>query len=153
MRYFDQDMSLAILSMQYLISCCHPIPKCQEKVWNDIFQKMQKRRRSFLTGHRNELNGKKIENSKHGNLVVDVVCNKMLCNSCVIITTRPHRIMSVKEFSRYSPVVVDGFSEESVFEFISKFIKVNTFRNEEDFSTIFCIIRITVMKMVHYFTT
>ena len=112
MRYFDKDMSLVdVIFDQLLPSDSKVSRKGLGRYLSENADKV-----AVVFDGADEFNGK-IEKSKHGNhgnLVVDVVCNKMLCNRCVITTRRPHRVISVKEFSRYTHVVVDGFSEESV---------------------------------------
>ena len=127
MRYFDDDMSLVDAIFDQLLPSDSKVSrKGLERYLLENAEKV-----AVIFDGADEFMGK-IEKSKHGNLVVDVVCNKMLCSSPVIITTRPHRVTSVNAFSWYSHVVVDGFSEDSIFEFIGKFFQVNTFKTKKE---------------------
>ena len=127
MRHFDEGMSLVDAIFDQLLPADSKVSrKGLERYLSENAETVV-----VVFDGADEFSGK-IEKTKHGNLVVDVVCNKMLCDSCVIITTRPHRVISVKEFSRYSHVVVDGFSEDNIFKFISKFFQVSTVKTSKE---------------------
>ncbi|XP_072016963.1 NLR family CARD domain-containing protein 4-like [Amphiura filiformis] len=127
MRYFDHDISLVDAIFDQLLPSDSKVSKGGlHKYIVDNAEKV-----AVILDGADEFSGK-IERSPQGNLVMDVVCNKMLCNSCVVVTTRPQRVTSVREFSQYSHVEVKGFNEEGIFEFIGKFFKVRSFKNAKE---------------------
>ncbi|XP_072016977.1 uncharacterized protein [Amphiura filiformis] len=127
MRDFDQDMSLVDAIFDQLLPSDSKVSRRGLEKY--IVQNAEKV--AVILDGADEFSGK-IEKSPKGNLVMDVVCNKMLCNSCVVVTTRPHKVDTVSVFSQYSHVHVVGFGERSMLEFIGKFFQVKTFKSEEE---------------------
>ncbi|XP_072018055.1 protein NLRC5-like [Amphiura filiformis] len=127
MRDFDQDMSLVDAIFDQLLPSDSKVSRRGlEKYIVENTEKV-----AVILDGADEFSGK-IERSPQGNLVMDVVCNKMMCNSCVVVTTRPHKVDTVSVFSQYSHVRVIGFGERSMLEFIGKFFQVKTFASGKE---------------------
>ncbi|XP_072016974.1 uncharacterized protein [Amphiura filiformis] len=127
MRDFDQDMSLVDAIFDQLLPSDSKVSR--RGLERHIVENAEKV--AVILDGADEFSGR-IEKSPQGNLVMDVVCNKMLCNSCVVVTSRPHKVRTVSVFSQYSHVRVIGFGESSILEFIGKFFQVKTFKSGKE---------------------
>ncbi|XP_072013989.1 uncharacterized protein [Amphiura filiformis] len=129
MRYMDQEMSLVDAIFDQLLPSDSKVSKDALEAY--IVENASKV--AIILDGADEFPGK-ITKSKSGHYILDVVCNKMLRECCVIITTRPHMVNKVVEFyTQYCLVEVTGFSRPNVFRYVGRFFQVRPYTPEDEF--------------------
>ncbi|XP_072014250.1 uncharacterized protein [Amphiura filiformis] len=129
MRYMDQEVSLVDAIFDQLLPSDSKVSKDALQAY--IVENASKV--AIILDGADEFPGK-IAKSKSGRYILDVVCNKMLRECCVIVTTRPHMVNKVVEFcTQYCLIDVTGFSRPNVFQYVGRFFQVRPYTPEDEF--------------------
>ncbi|XP_072016961.1 uncharacterized protein [Amphiura filiformis] len=129
MRYIEREMSFVDAIFSQLLPSDSKVSK--EGLEKYIVENATKI--GIILDGADEYRGK-IVKSRSGNRIADVVCNKMLRESCTIVTTRPHMVNKVVEFyKQYCVVEVTGFSRPNVFQYVGRFFQVRPYTPSDEF--------------------